>query len=179
MLNKVEYKGYHATNSESAKDILDNGFEISKLRKREDHWLGIGFYFFQNVSDAESWSKTAHYCKKSPSIIECDLICDENEFLDLDNPTSYNKFIVYFREVLDNLANVKKLDFKSTHHAMHFGLSLYKYEKNTKLIKRTFENTRTANALSFTNLGINLQYQYTEVQLCASSADIIYNKKVI
>jgi hypothetical protein len=55
MATPIEIYGFHGTNIDSAKSILEKGFEQSQ--KRYD-WLGDGIYFWQDAPErAWEWAK--------------------------------------------------------------------------------------------------------------------------
>ena len=39
----ISFKGYHGTDTESCKNILNSNYKVSQ---GDDHWLGDGVYFF-------------------------------------------------------------------------------------------------------------------------------------
>ena len=106
-MSKLKFKGFHATSQHNADKIIKDKFIINKNRKNE--WLGYGIYLFRYFIDAKSWATKTYYCKKDPSIIECELEVEENNFLDLDNPEEMNEFQKYFNESLNIFSNYNEI----------------------------------------------------------------------
>lgn len=164
--------GYHGTSKKSANIILRSEFQVSD--GRDDHWLGTGIYFFQNICDADSWSKQ----KFKPAIIECNLEYEECKFLDLDNPDMLSKTMSIWTDIESEYrANNISLSFKSDKHAMCYILNVYKKMNGIELIKYTFPNMRTARKNKY--IFLNKGYQYNEVQLCCTNNETIKSKRLV
>lgn len=167
-----EYTGFHATDESSAQNIISDGFDIKKTKKRDNHWLGTGIYFFPHYADAQSWAKETPYIAKSPAILKCGISVLDDKVLDLDNPFFMNMFQEYFDEILDVLTKAgKSLTFKTDKHAMHYGLDIYKEDKNIHFIKYTFHHHRTKRVLKYAFNPVT--YGYNEVQYCVSDESCI------
>ena len=182
-LNLIKFTGYHATESESAKDIIKNGFDTSRAQKRDDHWLGKGIYLFKYKTDAQTWTKSAPYIKNGPCVLECKVKVQSNYFLDLDDPKQMNDFLLYFDSALNELSKSGAIfSFKKKEQAMHYGLDLYKEEYNIQMIKKTFKNNRTANVNNYYNLGyIKTEwiYPFSEVQYCVTNSISIFERSLV
>ncbi|MGB5822456.1 MAG: hypothetical protein WBH44_00135 [Proteocatella sp.] len=175
-MGKIEMQGYHATNINSVKSILDFGFNINK--KRDNEWLGHGIYFFKYRTDALTWAKNTHYCKGNPTIIKCKLECDEKSFLDLDDPSRLNH-VNEFSEEISNLLSEdgETLSFKDDHEKVCAILNIYKQYYGIRLISYTFKNNRTRNANGYKV--IFKDYGYNEAQVCATDNDLVKLKEVV
>ena len=82
ILDPIELVGYHGTNIESARQILQTGFTPS--RNNYD-WLGKGVYFWQDAP-YRAWNWAGEYCKKKggdPAVIRSLVRIRRNEFIDL------------------------------------------------------------------------------------------------
>ena len=82
ILDLVELVGYHGTNIESARRILDTGFIPS--RNNYD-WLGKGVYFWQDAP-YRAWDWAKDYSNKkggSPAVIRSLVKIRRDEFMDL------------------------------------------------------------------------------------------------
>ena len=70
--------GYHATTKEGSKEILTNGFEISKSKKDNLEWLGDGIYFWEDDYYAVQWNiidmETNHTNKNKKNLEEYEII---------------------------------------------------------------------------------------------------------
>lgn len=174
-MKRLEIKGFHATLKENTNSIITEGFNINKERCND--WLGHGIYLFQYKIDADTWANGTHYCKSSPSIIECFVEVEDDKYLDLDNPENLNNYDSYYNDLLNSLSEGgKSLTFKDKHEARCWGLNIYKKENNIDVIKYTFTNNRTKNAMKYENTKFG--YKYNEVQICVSRNDIIVDKKL-
>jgi hypothetical protein len=82
ILDPIELVGYHGTNMESARQILQTGFTPS--RNNYD-WLGKGVYFWQDAP-YRAWHWAGGYCKKNggdPAVIRSLVKIRRDEFMDL------------------------------------------------------------------------------------------------
>lgn len=86
--------GYHGTSLSQANSILKTGFRDSC---GDDEWLGKGAYFFAHKSHAIIWATThlnSKY-KSQPSVVCAQLIYNDEQILDIDNP-DHHKFLFDF-----------------------------------------------------------------------------------
>lgn len=172
-LLKKTFEGFHATSQTSVYDILNYGFNINFSRSND--WLGHGLYLFKNKADAQSWGKSAHYCKPNPQIIRCEIEVKKERYLNLDDPKSMNKYLEFFDDLLKHLSdNAKTIEFESREQAMCYGLNIYKHAHSIDLIKYTFRNPRTKRILKYKESALG--YDYNEVQICASRNEVITSK---
>ncbi|PSB58528.1 hypothetical protein [Chamaesiphon polymorphus] len=82
ILNPIKLVGYHGTNLESAQQILQTGFILS--RNKYD-WLGKGVYFWQDAP-YRAWDWASEYCGKhggDPAVIRSVVKINRGEFMDL------------------------------------------------------------------------------------------------
>jgi hypothetical protein len=81
-LDPIELVGYHGTNIESARQILQTGFTPS--RNNYD-WLGKGVYFWQDAP-YRAWNWAGEYCKNKggdPAVIRSVVRIGRDGFMDL------------------------------------------------------------------------------------------------
>jgi uncharacterized protein MJ0359 len=102
-MNEITIKGYHGTNSNNCRNILNSNYRKSKGDKE---WLGDGVYFFiEGISSesprelAKKWviaesSKRKH---KDYAVIESEIKVNEEKFLDLTTKEGV-KILFYFAE---------------------------------------------------------------------------------
>lgn len=177
-MNAVEtFVAFHGTSLKNANNIVNSHFKVNKKRKNE--WLGYGIYFFMYEEDALSWAKKTYYSKYDPCILECILKIDRNDILDLDNPKHNNLFKRFCLEVESELRRFNKsLTFEDKFHKMCYFLNLYKEEYSIRLVKYTFKNRRTKNALGYKD--IELGYEYNEKQICLTNekANELVSKRI-
>lgn len=55
-MNEKTLIGYHGTLKERTREILKNGFELSKSKGKELEWLGDGVYFWEDDYYAVQWN---------------------------------------------------------------------------------------------------------------------------
>jgi hypothetical protein len=82
ILDPIELVGYHGTNIESARRILDTGFIPSR---NSYDWLGKGVYFWQDAP-YRAWDWSGEYCERkggSPAVIRSLVKIKRDEFMDL------------------------------------------------------------------------------------------------
>ncbi len=87
--------GYHGTKKDNAQNIIRNGFDISKCTPRNDHWLGSGIYFFTDSEFACWWASIR---STNGAVIQCDIKCDDTNYLDLDIIKNRMKFDMKCKE---------------------------------------------------------------------------------
>jgi hypothetical protein len=82
ILDPIELVGYHGTNIESARQILQTGFTPSR---NEYDWLGKGVYFWQDAP-YRAWNWAGEYCQNKggdPAVIRSLVKIRRDEFMDL------------------------------------------------------------------------------------------------
>lgn len=100
--------GHHGTDRVSGHEIIkqDSQFEISRMDKRRELWLGDGVYFFlNNEKMALEWCKAESYKKKNKeyAIIVSRIKARVTEIFDLDSPDGYELFHGHRDIVLERL----------------------------------------------------------------------------
>ncbi len=98
MNEEIQLICYHGTSSECKNNILKEGFKESKAE--DNHWLGRGIYFFENLYYAIEWgviyfmngNKYENYIQNA-AIIRTVLNLENVSILDLNDPIGY---IYYF-----------------------------------------------------------------------------------
>ncbi len=82
ILDPIELFGYHGTNIESARRILETGF----IHSRNSYdWLGKGVYFWQDAP-YRAWDWAREYCEQKaddPAVIRSLVKIRRDEFMDL------------------------------------------------------------------------------------------------
>jgi uncharacterized protein MJ0359 len=108
-MNEITIKGYHGTNSNNCRNILNSNYRISKGDKE---WLGDGVYFFiEGISSespkelAKKWviaesSKRKH---KDYAVIESEIKVNEEKLLDLTTKEGLEVFIYYYELFLEEI----------------------------------------------------------------------------
>lgn len=134
--------GYHGTIKASAEKILkEQRFNASR---KPNEWLGCGVYFFPHYAEAQWWAEIrARQKKMSQTVLKADLICEEEEFLDLDLFDRAQDVNQTFYNFLDRLKQEGQLipEFNSKEDKRRcFAVELYKkLHTEIKLIAYTFD----------------------------------------
>ncbi|MCY7330707.1 MAG: hypothetical protein LH618_19300 [Saprospiraceae bacterium] len=177
--------GYHGTAYGNVPSILKDQFVTDE---RDDHWLGQGIYFYDDLDLARWWIETKLRCASGCAVIEASLCCQEIEYLDLDH---FKGLDFYFRElgnILDNLSislRFKDDDEQSRIRNLCFSLDLLKNHLGLKLVTMTFYKPlpryAEGNIKEFQRQYFPLpkSFSYKERQICASTNDIILSKKCV
>lgn len=152
-------------------DILVNGFNY---KKRDNHWLGQGIYFFSEIEWAFQWSNQPRNKDKDTCILEATIFCNDNEFLDLDLPGGHRKITSAIKDINNELKenNILVFKFKNEEQKRCFYLDFIKKKYSYQIIKHTFilENKNSITR----DIGIGL----SQIQYCVSSNKNIKNVKV-
>ena len=97
---------YHGNTEKAINEILEEGMLLDKFKSYGDkHYLGDGFYFYNDLKQAEHWAKmkvtrSKKYFGQNWAVLKSSVTYDEEYFLDLD-----------FREQQDFFFNeMKRLD---------------------------------------------------------------------
>lgn len=192
----IHITGYHGTIEEYAPLIEENGFDPKFSKKRDDHWLGQGVYFFDKEDLATWWAKNV----QKNFYDKCNILCDtvvytvdiavhKNQYSDLD---SYLKISEFWRFLLESIEYFNKLPFA-------FGIKLhekniskvratffdkYKETYNYLVLKKTFSKSQASYIASASNkivdfLAKALNVFILEPQYCVSSKNCIEIKNKI
>lgn len=106
---------YHGNTEKAINEIIEEGMLLDKYKSSGDkHYLGDGFYFYNDLKQAEHWAKmkvTRHekFLGQNWAVLECLVTYDEYHFLDLDMREQQDFF---FREMkrLDKQIKEKELE---------------------------------------------------------------------
>lgn len=183
----IELEVYHGTDYDVAKIIISNGF---KFKENNEHWLGNGIYFYNDISLARWWTEkpTNKFGTdiKVPGILRCILTIDKEKILDLRRLDHYIWFSDRYKEFYESVINseiVIEKDEKSN-------------EFKTKQLRCAFcdflKNKFTIDALVGTfdlpeqpylpceyGTGFNkFALHYIETQICVFNPGIITNKQM-
>ncbi|MEY8600628.1 hypothetical protein [Staphylococcus shinii] len=78
--------GYHGTNRDIKERILKTNFTLSN----KNNWFGQGLYLFEQDYDmAQQWAKRK-YKRSISSVIECEIVVNNDNVIDLTDPSSQN-----------------------------------------------------------------------------------------
>ena len=163
--------GYHGTTVYNAKEIIKSGFKIEKCKSRNDHWLGIGIYFFTDVSYAHWWANM----REPGVVLSGNIKCDDNKYLDLDNVQEINKFTDKCRYYKKQYPG-KYLDKNQYRCAM---IELYKNDFDYLVVSKTFVLTKKSTFYKKYVLHLKMINEMgmplVQRQICVGSESIIYD----
>lgn len=153
---------YHGTTEKKFKEIIKT--HTISFKKRPDHWLGGGVYFFINdYVSAFNWS---HRVKKDPvgCVLKYDFEINPKYYLDLDSQTgleSFNEFVGYmeskkyaFEYSEEEQAYIKKNPEKKNIVLRSKYLELFYNVENIKACSYTFSGPFNSEIRSLGQLGL-------------------------
>ncbi|MEC0266721.1 hypothetical protein [Paenibacillus anseongense] len=160
---------HHGTDDLSTNSILDSGFDYP-ARKRDDHWLGNGIYFYrEDVEQALIWS----YIKFRKNR-ECQEICvlqtlvevEEDNFLNLDSRGGMERLEKFLKEIKELTASIKLKTTPVKLRHLIMGMLPQEY----KVIQRTFPVKSIFDEIDlFNQMDLRLQ----GVQVCVRNKGVI------
>lgn len=182
-----QFLGYHGTSLMAANDIVKNGFKVNK--KRDDHWLGQGIYFFnEDIEQAEKWASNRYKNKKS-AVIEADIRIPREKVLDLHTREGL-KYLSGFLNYLEKKKGLKVTQSKidCTPKLAHWVFTTISEEAKWVIIKNFlvasyYDGNYGLKALSFTHNEIEQNFSLNSPQLCIKNIKVlegnvsIYTKK--
>lgn len=135
---KDEYKevGYHKTLYMYVESIKKNGFKPSN---KDDDWLGLGVYFWDNIENAKWWNVGTGSIIKD-CIIECELKCDMNQYANLNN--DMYKLDLFCKKYMNEIRKNKspRPKFKNNNQKKKFFCDLYCIKNNLSILSFEFEH---------------------------------------
>lgn len=169
---------YHGTNDICSDLICKGGFK-EPSKKRNDHWLGNGVYFFrEDEEQAYVWGKSRYqYCKETRKIIvlEAYIELEARFFLNLDSRQGIEKFIGLVDEIeeqVEELGIEYETDDPAKLRHLFFGMLPDQY----KAVQRTF--TGKSHIDNHTLLGL-MDLRLHGVQVCVRDISVINDIKVV
>lgn len=134
---------YHGTDEASSQSILSSKEFI--VKRRQDHWLGNGVYFFiDDFKKAEWWAnQITKKNGKLPVVLYLNLDVDDTELLNLNIESDLDTLNNFSKELFKDLKKYNVfIKFKDEHELNCFVLDRF-FEKypNYKVVRRTFNST--------------------------------------
>lgn len=184
---------YHGTKSCFVESILNDNFKIKQPKKKDNHWLGHGVYFFSEYELAHWWAETKvtvhnkkyKYCDTA-SVIEAEIKYKKS--IDLDTAIGRNSFFSFWEQYEKEM--IRKgivLDFATgeknskiiQERKRCFALDCFKKEKKIDIIVYTFTRQDPVYETSKYNLRVanDLGLEYREKQICVSNPANIMKRK--
>lgn len=181
---------YHGTSSNHIKSIETYGLDPQKGKKRDDHWLGFGVYYFNNIELATWWAENAvklnqpKVCKNIYKVIYRSTIkVNKIEILNFDNWNDNIKFKNYIRPILKDAKiaiRSKGKDVKFSEEKLNCLLcNYYKKKNNISLMIRSFPKQtaryapRIKSYAEFKQDCEGLNIPFYETQFCVSNKECI------
>lgn len=135
---KDEYKeiGYHKTLYIYVDSIKKDGFKPSN---KDDDWLGLGVYFWDDIENAKWWRAGTGSVIKN-CIIECELKCNMNQYANLnDEMEKFDTFCKnYMKEIRKN--KLPRPIFKNNNQKKKYFCDLYSIKNNLSILSYEFEH---------------------------------------
>ena len=165
--------GYHGTTKNHAEAILRCGRFYDSTKDNE--WLGHGVYFFEHKGYAVEWTKQDRFKYEIGHVLAADLIFDEIQLLDLDDPYDYAILEDVINKLLERYNNegksivIKEKGLAEKSKQWCFACNaIRKLQPNIGIIIYTFQMYRpTDYARGF--------FQKNQRQICVSDHRIIHN----
>lgn len=188
---KMNAIGYHGTCSKYRYNIEKNGLDPSKCKRRDDHWLGQGVYFFDDYDKALWWatSISSQNGNCGGIIFKADIEAPDEEVLNLDDNKQLDAFMT---KTLETLEEVKKFCprqmpiFEDANFRAVF-FDYYKEQNEISVIIGTFQKefagyttkrNYSERELQKKIMGI-IGIKFKERQICVSKKECIKTTKLI
>lgn len=188
MGEKIILEGYHGTDYDVAKIIISSGF---KFKQNNEHWLGNGIYFYNDISLAWWWTEkpTNKFGTdiKVPGVIKCTLTAEEEKILDLRKLDHYIWFADRYKEFYERVINseivVEKEEHSDEFNAKRLRCAFCDFLKNKftiDVLVGTFDLPEQPYLPCEYGTGFNkFALHYIETQICVFNSSIITNKQMI
>ena len=177
--------GYHGTTARHKADIERNGFDPDKTNRRNDHWLGNGVYFFDNVDLAKWWADTlVEKSGSQPLVYSAEIMARKSGVLDLDRPEELNAFmnwcLTFYKDIKTHCVGKMPVFEPQQFRGVFF--DYYKEKKHIAVVLCTFNKTSPAYAPTRltgtalkqrTDLMTALGLFFRERQICVSNKGCI------
>lgn len=169
MKNQFEIEGYHGTFKDNVHKIIEEGYTFSR---RENHWLGQGIYFYEDIELAK-WFITRKYNKKyrkQISVIKSILNTASDKVLDLDTNDGVDFVYKALKELINEIKIEFNIDDETTNRCII--LDIIKEYYSIDIIKMTFKTNNQsyggANIKFFEENYFPVGIYYSETQICAT-----------
>ncbi|MDC3418744.1 hypothetical protein [Aquibacillus salsiterrae] len=153
------YTLYHGNTKQAIEDMVENNSLLEKYKSSGDkHYLGDGFYFYNDLKQAEHWAKmkvtrNQKYKGQKWAVLECIVEYEEENCLDLDQREE-QEFFFYEMRRLDKQIKEKELDideYCDAYFCNHLGGRLdlvilsktFVYKDKHKIFPPLFSNVRS------------------------------------
>ncbi len=176
--------GYHGTNTSHRYSIENEGFDPDKAKRRLDHWLGQGVYFFDDYEKALAWAHdTTRHNGYAAVVYSSEIAAPDDEVLDLDDKHQLDKFVDFVKEKQEEIQNncIGKMPIFNAKSMRGVFFDYYKNEMGISVIIKTFTKEcapytqrRNPSELEFQKKLLRLlDVKFLERQICVSNKDCI------
>lgn len=174
--------GYHGTHVKHVSDIISNGFNTTI---RDDHWLGQGIYFFDNLDLAKWWAETKfkHDYNNVAAVINVEIDALPEQILNLDSVVGMDYFFTELKKLLSSLNISLKFDLNKRTENFCWAIDLLKDHLGIGVVIRSFLKKRPTygkhDVSEFEKdfFPLPSYFMYTETQLCVTNNNYIRHKE--
>ncbi len=177
MTNTFKITGYHGTFKDNVNNILSEGYTP---KMRDNHWLGQGIYFYDDIELAK-WFASRRYAGKHGkqiSVIKSLLSTIDEKVLDLNTRKGVDFVFEKISEIIDQLNIVFDKDNEIKNRCIL--LDIIKEYHQIDIIIKTFQTTSQTygkvNIEWFEKNYFPTGFNYNETQICASNNECIVYK---
>lgn len=174
-------KGYHATDKKYLDSILEDEF---KYNQNDEHWLGNGIYFFEELELAKWWARNPTnkfgINIENSAIIEVVIIEEESKIVDLRKLEHYNFVQTAYQTFIKISTSCGKI-VKGKTSTDKLRCAFFDWFKNAFDINVTIATFVKYNPEYVEHCGDNslkeIHLPYNEVQICVYDNSCINEKK--
>ena len=197
-MGDVSLIGYHGTCSSARENIQRKGLDPAETRKRSDHWLGQGVYFFAEQGHAHSWALSETKKKVNigtfPIVYRADIVADEAQVIDFDDNDNISRFISFAKELSITIREECRKQNRGYPRFTYetskaFFYDYYKREMGIKVMIRTYSWDYDRRVLQYMNDKEEVEAQkslthmlglcFGERQICVSDGACIKNCVIV
>ena len=188
---KYIYTGYHGTCSKWYESIREFGLDPSKVKKRPDHWLGQGVYFYTDYELGLWWANdqtNKRYNINTNAIVyKARIEGTKCEVLNLDNRAELDKFVDYIFQVLPEIKKINKEFIFTQEQFRAVFFDYYKSSNNISIIIRIFNKPYASYTKPrkrderkiMEKINKSLGLSFSETQICVSKRESIKNVELV
>lgn len=183
--------GYHGTCLKYRNNIEEKGLDPAECMYRDDHWLGQGVYFFDDLDKAMWWATliSSHNNNCGGIVFESNIEASEEEVLNLDDKRQLDAFITQtlgtLEEIKNNCSGQMPIFEDAKFRAVLF--DYYKKQNKISVIIGTFQKDFAGYTVRRSLYEKELQkkilntigIRFHERQICVSKKECIKSTKLV
>jgi hypothetical protein len=172
--------GYHGTFVDCINDILSGSFKVAE---KDDHYLGMGIYFFKDdLEEARTWAylqiKKKKSCeKREVAVIKANIEVNEDNLLNLTTRSGMEKIICYSQKFINDSSNKIRFNENNVNRNRSFLIDYISKKYKYQVVLCAFEDAM--NALRKINNEINVSIGLYPIQICVKEEGLIKNKECV